>query len=640
MLALSTAAFDASIFELCLPLWFGGCVAIASEQARRDPGALIKLVGDFSIDVMLATPASWQMLINYGWEGNGDLKVLCGGETMSRELADGLLQRSAEVWNLYGPTETTICSTCARVGPGKEAVPIGDVIDNTYVRILNQQMQLVPAGVAGELYIGGVGLAAGYHNQPELTRERFIADPFDDAEQLYRTGDIVRRGKNGPLMYVGRADSQIKLRGYRIEPGEVESALRSHPAVIDALVVMRGEGLSERFLEGYVMTDTRLTGEELQDHLQQSLPAYMVPSRIVTVTEFPLTPNGKIDRALLARQADQVNMSEEEMPRDDLEVKLAVIWLDVLGRDLGRNGNFFESGGNSLMAVNLLARVEQAMNVTISFGDFYEQPTIAGLADVIGRAGNHRNPGAPVSLTPNRDGRNQLFCVYGVHLYQSFARSLQDSVPVTGVYVDEDQRVAAQTTLGREASKLEETERLASRYVEIIRHAQPEGPYLLAGFSYGGMLAYEIARQLEVVGQKVSLLIMLDVPLSRRIERQKGIISFAKHASRMLLLRIWAASSGMVSLDQRRKLEADRYERRVGSYDGRVLLCRAIDESLTRRESDPTLGWSGLVKNLFVRDCPGNHIGMMSTPNVEVLAEVIREHISGLPPEPLRGDRR
>ena len=254
---------------------------------------------------------------------------------------------------------------------------------------------------------------------------------------------------------------------------------------------------------------------------------------------------------------------------------------------------------------------------------------------MIGRAGNHINHGAPVPLAPNHDRRTQLFCVYGVHLYHGLAQSLVDTVPASGVYVDEDQRIAARTTLGTKTSKLEETERLASRYVEIIRHAQPQGPYLLAGFSYGGILAYEIARQLEVVGQKVSLLIMLDVPLSRRIERQKGITSFAKHAVRMLLLRFWAASSGMVSLDQRRRLEADRYERRVGSYGGRVLLCRAVGESLSRKESDATLGWSGLVNNLFVKDCPGNHMGMMSSPNVGVLAEVIREHISGLAPEDL-----
>ncbi len=622
LLAVTTAAFDAAMLEMCLPLWCGGCLEIVDDVARRDPAAMMERLHRGDITAMFATPATWQMLIDRGWQGGGDLKVIAGGEALSRELADALLARSTGVWNIYGPTETTICSTVEHVPADGAAVSIGEPIRRTVLRILNDEHQLVPQGVPGELFIGGAGVADGYFGQPELTNARFIDDPFEPGSRLYRTGDIVRLDHHGKLQYLGRADSQMKLRGYRIEAGEIEAALREHEDVNDAVVMMRGEQLADHHLEAYVVAHEHLDVSALLDHLRARVPRYMVPARVISVPHFPLSTNGKVDRQALIKGHSTLLSDNVDLPRTDLESRVAQIWRDHLERDVDRNASFFDQGGNSLMAVKLLSEIEDSFGVAITFGAFYDDPSIAGLARSIEEGGETRLLTSPVRLNGNKDTEPALFCISGVHLYQELGKALEDAMPVYGVYVHEDQELLANLNRGRMVT-LQDTAAIATQYMETIREHQTEGPYRLAGFSYGGIIAYELARQLEAAGQAVECLVLLDTPLNRAVEREKGPVSLAKHALRVTWDKLSFHITRSLTSDQLRLIAADHYESVIQTYSGRVLLCSAIDESAVRQERSNSLGWDKYVPNLSVQACPGDHFGMITGDNAEILASTI-----------------
>ncbi len=632
LLAVTTTAFDASVFELCFPLWCGACVEIISDAQRRDPKYIAARLDEGNVSAMFATPATWHMLIASGWSGqNPSFQVICGGEALSRQLADDLLERAHKVWNIYGPTETTICSTVADVKSDHAVVPLGDPIAHTTLRILNEQMQLVPQGVVGELYIGGAGVGEGYYRQPELTAERFLNDPFDPEQRLYKTGDIVRLEAGNKLIYLGRSDNQVKLRGYRIEIGEVEAALQSLPEVKRAVVVMQGEVLQERFLHGFVEVSSELDHGEALHRLNDLIPGYMVPKLLTTVTELPITTNGKIDRQRLisdASTAIPATTSGGDLPQSDLEVKVAQVWRETLQLDSARDSNFFDNGGNSLLAVNLLSALEERIGGHISFREFYEDPTIRGLASYIDRTTGNIGPDTPVLLNdcPNKTA-TPLYCIDGVHLYQSLAKSLQSDLPVYGVYSNDEQQMLANVIAGNGVDNFPSPADLASRYYKILRKFQPQGPYRLAGFSYGGMVAYELARMLRGSGAEVDALILLDTPLMRSIERSRGWLHLTKHNTRIRLQERGFNVINKDPLNICRILAADNYENEVSSCEEPALLCRALGESRTRREIEPSLGWIAHIAKLTVVDCPGDHFGMLAEHHEDVAA-AIRTYIS------------
>ena len=351
LLAVTTLSFDVAGLELYLPLVSGGTCVIASRADNYDPVLLIKRIRQSRCTVMQATPATWRALIEAGWEGSRQLKLLCGGEAMPGDMARALLPRFAELWNMHGPTETTIWSTIYKVTSADSPVPIGRPIANTRVFILDGHRQLVPTGIVGELYIGGAGLARGYLARPELTAERFVESPFAPHARLYRTGDRARWLADGTLECLGRVDNQVKIRGFRIEPGEVESALARHPAVGQCVVVAREDAHGDKILAAYLEPQSGQPAPEVSDlrqHLANDLPAYMVPSTFVVLDKLPLTPNGKIDRnALPAPTFDHVRVAHESVaPRTETEQALAAIWSEVLkvgGIDI--HDNFFDLGG-------------------------------------------------------------------------------------------------------------------------------------------------------------------------------------------------------------------------------------------------------------------------------------------------------
>jgi amino acid adenylation domain-containing protein len=386
--AITTLSFDIALLELMLPLTVGARVALADRATVGDGEALAAMLDEVDASVMQATPATWRMLLDAGWRGRPQMRLFCGGEALPRELADRLLSSGRELWNLYGPTETTVWSTVERVLPGHAPIAIGRPIGNTEVYIVDKHLQLVPTGVPGELLIGGLGVAKGYLDRPELTAEKFIADTFGQREhgRLYRTGDLARWRRDGRLEAVGRIDHQVKLRGFRIELGEIESVLDAHASVAQAVVICREDRPGDKQLVAYlVAAQDRIDIDALRVGARERLPEYMMPSAFVTLDRLPLTPNGKVDRrALPAPDIDAFTTAGYVAPRTPEEEALAVIWAEVLGRPrLGIHDNFFGLGGHSLLATQLVARMQKTLGADIGLRMVFEAPTVAEFAELL-----------------------------------------------------------------------------------------------------------------------------------------------------------------------------------------------------------------------------------------------------------------
>lgn len=390
LLAVTTIAFDISALELFLPLFIGGKVVVTSRYQAADGSELGRLLANSRVTALQATPSTWRLLIEAGWEGLPGFKILCGGEAISRDLAEALLTRG-EVWNLYGPTESTIWSTIHHVETSEGPVLIGRPIANTKIYILDSHLQPVPIGVHGDLYIGGDGLARGYWNNSELTTERFIPDPFSDdaVAWVYRTGDRVRYRPDGNIEFLGRTDSQVKIRGHRIELGEIESVLTQHPAVKESVIVSRERDSSgEKELVTYVVSQDKPepTTNELRHFLHSKLPDYMVPFFFVFLDALPLTSNGKLDHSALPpsngeRPAHTQGFVE---PCTEIEELVAQVWREVLKREtVGIYDNFFDLGGHSLLATRVVARLRTGFNIDLPLRKLFELPTVAGLVEHI-----------------------------------------------------------------------------------------------------------------------------------------------------------------------------------------------------------------------------------------------------------------
>jgi amino acid adenylation domain-containing protein len=395
LLAVTTLSFDISGLELFWPLASGARVVIAPREVAADGAALAALLRECGATIMQATPATWRLLLAAGWQGAPGLKVLCGGEELPRSLADQLLPKCAALWNMYGPTETTIWSAVQRVEPGTGPVPIGRPIQNTRVYVLDRHDQLLPVGVPGELYIGGAGVARGYLGRPALTAERFLPDRFyhQGAQQaaagarMYRTGDLAKYRADGTLECLGRADSQVKIRGFRIELGEIEALLRSYPAVAEAVAEVRDRPDGEKQLVAFLVPKP---GESLPDEgvrrfLRGQLPEYMVPAILVQLDRLPLTPNGKIDRRALP--ADLTGLAPSRVfvpPLGPIESQVARVWAEELRVErVGAEDNYFELGGHSLLAARLMGRLREEFRIDLPLRALFEGPTVRQLARAI-----------------------------------------------------------------------------------------------------------------------------------------------------------------------------------------------------------------------------------------------------------------
>jgi amino acid adenylation domain-containing protein len=391
LLAVTTLAFDIAALELYLPLCVGGRVVVATRDDTLDGHRLLALLRSCGATVMQATPATWRLLLEAGWDKMPGLKILCGGEALPRDLADALLARSASVWNMYGPTETTVWSATSQVEPGPGPVAIGPPIANTEFYVLDEQCRPVPVGVAGELHIGGDSVANGYWNRPDLTKEKFIPDPFrpGDGRRLYRTGDLVRHRPDGSLEFLSRLDTQVKVRGFRIETAEVEHVLKQYPGVRACVVVAREDTPGDRRLVAYLVAapPTPAAGA-LRDFIAAKLPAYMVPSAFVMLDALPQTPNGKIDRkALPAPQHQAAPPRDRVPPRTPHEQTLAAICAEVLAsQEVGVHDSLFDLGADSLQVFQIVARANDA-GLGLTPRHILARRTVAAICDELDRAG-------------------------------------------------------------------------------------------------------------------------------------------------------------------------------------------------------------------------------------------------------------
>jgi amino acid adenylation domain-containing protein len=509
LLSVTSISFDILGLEIFLPLTLGAKVILASREVASDGFQLLAQLEDFQPTFMQATPATWRMLIAAGWTGNSQLKVLCGGEALPQNLADRLGDRNAEVWNLYGPTETTIWSTIDRVRAGASRITIGRPIANTQVYILDEYLQPVPVGVRGELHIGGAGVARGYFDRAQLTTERFIPNPFskEPHSRLYKTGDLARYLSDGSIEYLSRIDNQVKIRGFRIELGEIETVLRKHPAIQQNVVNACIDDTGENRLVAYIVphSEQTVSSEELRRFVQQELPDYMVPSVFVFLDTLPLTPNGKIDRrALPAPDATRLDAVKTYVsPRDELELQLAKIWERTLGiHPIGINDNFFELGGNSLLSVKLIVQIKQAFDRHLSVVTLFQAQTIDRLATVLRE---ERWAAGWNSLVPLQSGgaKPPLFLIHPcsgeVPLYRVLAGHLGQDRPIYGLQA---------VGLDGHQPPHDRVEQMVAHYLKEIQTIQPQGPYFLGGKHIGSGIALDLGRQLISQGHQVELVVI------------------------------------------------------------------------------------------------------------------------------------
>ncbi len=672
LLALTTMTFDIAGLEMFLPLWAGGSLQIGSRETALDPLVLRRTLERNPITVLQATPTTWRLLVESGWAGTSGLRMFCGGEALAPELARALVTRGAELWNLYGPTEATIWSTAKRLEPGFERVTIGRAIDRTQTYVLDGAHRLVPQGVVGELYIGGDGLARGYLAARGADAERFATIPLGaGAERVYRTGDLARVLPDGDIECLGRSDHQVKVRGVRIELGEIESVLRSAPGVQDAVVVARATAGEASRLVAYWVGTPEVDPAVVQERARQRLPEAMQPGAWMRLDAFPLNTNGKIDRAALPEPADPGLASTGVRSRalhelSNHEARVAAIWRDLLGRrDIGTDDDFFESGGDSLLAVGLRARLRKEFGVELPLTAIFEGPTVARMTKALERQDGLLDRPVAIELRRSESGP-PLFCLLGLALYQPLANALRADCSVYGVHVP--------FSLDRESLTPQLVPLLAARYVDTIRETRPHGPYHIGGLCFGGVLAHEVTRQLLEAGEVVESLSLFDAMLPRAQHRlhAKQLLHLCRRvvqepqnvqvwlegwstrfASRarlragslgflhdLFLGRQSATPAELRVLSPEAEMAAKSYDRLARPVQTSTLLFRATNRDFPPwLDIAPDYGWSSLTHKFSTHDVSGGHVEIMQEPHVQAIARVLddvfrRPRAAGQPPQP------
>lgn len=567
LLAVTTVAFDIAALELFLPLLAGATVVIARRDQVRDPAQLRRVIVREGISVLQATPSLWRALLQDGITGIEGLRPLVGGEALAPDLAHQMARLGHPVLNLYGPTETTIWSTVMPLCGGDLANPsIGRPIQNTELYVVNRHGQPVPPGFVGELLIGGMGVAKGYLNRPDLTAERFIPDTFSShGGKLYRTGDLVRWREDGSLDYLGRNDFQIKIRGFRIEPGEIEAALIAQEGIREAVVMLRQDPGTDKRLVAYLVRSQgagEFDPKRITRGLSAVLPGHMIPASFVELDALPLNGNGKIDRKALPAPEWRPKTDEDiVLPRNDTERKLAKLWCEVLGLEtVGVHDDFFALGGDSLSAAGMISALRGKLDGEIPLAAVFETPTIAALAERLEVAEEPHSlmqPVLPIKATGNRA---PLFCIHPLlglgWGFFGLGQHVGEDVPIYALQAD---------GLTDPAAAPETLEAMARRYLERIRARQPQGPYHILGWSLGGLVAHEIVRLLRADGEAIAFFGMLDSYKFRPEGTMLGEKVLAEAAMAFLGAEIEEAV-GIETLQQLGDFAVDRFYRENSGY--------------------------------------------------------------------------
>jgi amino acid adenylation domain-containing protein len=659
-LATATIAFDISNLELYVPLTAGATIHLMERHFAGDGPKLIEMIRSTGAALVFGTPTSWRLMLEAGWTGSPNLQIITGGEVLPLSLARTLTGMTRALWNHYGPTETSICATREQVLPDAELITLGWPIEGVRIYVLDGQLNQVPAGEVGEIYIGGAGVGRGYLNRPELSARTFVSDPFDDRTdaRMYKTGDLGRLLPDGRLDFQGRADNQIKLRGFRIELEEIEAAVREYTGVHASVVQLVEYAADDQRLVAYYLSDHQVSSGDLRDFLRQRLPFYMLPSELIPLESLPMTINGKIDRAALdaVRIKFEARSQAEAVlpPADNLEARLRLIWQRLLKvRNIGPTDDFFDLGGHSLLATRMFAEIEKLTGRSIPLSVLVQNPTVRELAEYI-----HSRPetGWP-GLVPiqERGTATPLFIAHGLGsnllLFRQLAEDLGPGQPVYGI------QLAADVHATLDDLRLEA---FAARYVEEICAVDPVGPYALAGHSLGGLLVFEIANQLRRRGKAVGVLALLDcnfhvaqraenLPPPESVSLAEAIVHWRKKISRLveggiintvwrkilynkLMFKIWVLRKTyregsfyphIFGLDPYIALFAERY--RPQPIDDDAVLFVAEDQLAP---ASVGVGWSQVVRGrLDIQKIPGAHQTIFTRPNVTVLAQELAKRI-------------
>lgn len=674
LIAITTISFDISCLEIYLPLLSGATLHLADSETAKDGHLLLETIQKVQPTIMQATPSTWQMLIDAGWREKHTIKTICcGGEALSKNLADALSPRCQSLYNLYGPTETTVWSTIKKINPQEDAVTIGRPLANTQVYILDKNLNPVPENTAGEIFIAGDGVADGYLNREDLTREKFLPDPFAERGYMYRTGDLGKLLSSGDMQCLGRVDQQVKIRGYRIEPEEIEACLKQQPQINQAVVVAKQSKNGYPSLFAYVVLDTNQTGmvhegsfsklvANWKEAMKEELPAYMVPQEIIILPKLPLTPNGKIDKNALPDRpisvSDPINNDREPLtPQERIIIET---WQTLLGIDnIRRQDDFFDRGGHSLIAVKMMRMLEKQTGVRLPLATLYEHSTVEKMAAQL--AASYQE-GDDDCLVPVRTqgSRTPFYFVHGalgnVLGLPLLVKHLHPEQPIFGL------RAKDLTGKGKMPDNIEA---VAASYVAAILRQNPDGPYILMGYCFGGLVAFEMARQMQRLGKTVKKLIVIDTEANNVQEPD------AAFARRFHLWKKFARRKSYdVSYFLKDPKEKIRYEKlklmeslvktkrnivgpkndpfyiaaelesrciaisktyRITPYDGDVYLIRA-GKRVRYAEDKKFLGWRPFVQGeIFVYDVPGIHSEIFAFENSHSTAAMLQRCLDHQP---------
>jgi amino acid adenylation domain-containing protein len=656
MAQFASISFDIAIEEI-FPTWIAGAaLVIREEDASLAVGDFLRWVSERKVTALDLPTAYWHELVGELSESTLQLPeslriVIVGGEKASSAAlaAWHKLAGSRVRWvNTYGPTETSVIVTSFEpqnwdaIPP---ILPIGRPIANTKIHILDEHLQPLPVGIPGDLFVSGPGLARGYLNRPEITAEKFIRDPFtaEPDARMYKTGDRARYLANGEIEFAGRTDDQVKIRGYRVELKEIESVLGSYPGVREVVVVAREiareNGPGDKHLAAYVVPSREQapTGSELRSYLKQKLPHYMVPSAFVLLEAMPKTPNGKVDRrAMPAPQpADFTEPNEYVAPADDLENNLVRIWCAVLSKEkIGTRDNFFDLGGHSLLAARLMHRIEQTLGQRLPLAALLQAPTVEQFAALLRQEGWSASWSSLVAIQPE-GSRAPFFCVHGVGGNVVGFRDLAR-------HMGPDQPFYALQPQGLDGNRpcISSVTEMAENYIKEIRRVQPEGPYRIGGYSFGGLVAYEMAQQLRAQEQEVSLLALFDTYPGKMESRGSQLRNLRKLPLKAALSFVIKKGS-FVMMTLRKRLELQMLPKplrnvrqacakaagdySVQPYAGQVTLFRVKEKSVGSLNDPYAIWWRVAAGGVDLREISGDHLSLLKEPQVRLLAEELSD---------------
>jgi amino acid adenylation domain-containing protein len=653
LLAITTISFDIAGLELYLPLLKGACVVMTDTETARDPFLLLELLEKEKITVLQGTPTTWRLLLDANWEHPLKLKAFCGGEALPLNLAKRILSRCDSLWNLYGPTEVTIWATVKKVLESDELISIGKPIANTQIYILNEQDQLMPPGTIGEIVIGGDGVGKGYWKRPDLTANKFLKNLFEknDTARIYRSGDLGKLLPTGEVQCFGRLDEQIKIRGHRVEPGEIEHILLKQENVHAAAVIARENRLIAYIVPVKILDKTSEQISQWRNCLDSSLPSYLVPNEYRILEALPTTPAGKLDRKALVELQDTKNISSTThfAPKTEMERIIATIWEECLGIDeVSIDSDFFELGGHSLLAVKVMSRLEQKTGCRYPVVTLLEYSTIKKMAILLDKENTSVVGNSLVPLKPEGN-KIPLYLIHGVGYsvvkFNDMIKHLHEDQPVYGLQ--------GKGNSGQNEN-LESVKEIAAHYIAAMIKSNPKGPYALAGYSYGGIIAYEMASQLTSQGRKVSMLAILDTILDPEFYYssyfRKTLARMDYQIKQKLVVlndmrKSWENVKFHLNRTRRNRINR-KLEKRSPENDYLMKVVNANEKIVKRYQIIPEdfeidlfraqnfeffmydpiyLGWKDIaLKGLHIHEVLGDHRDMFSPPNDKITANVLQ----------------